>query len=261
MDRLSSDLELAAQRELGETPQVRRDAVEQLRKLLAEESQLQCPLDEEFLVKFLRGRKYRVEEAFENIRKYFRVRLEHADIFDNLLPSRIMFDAIFHQNKLVTLLKKPDSLGRGILLAKFGAWNPTVCPLNEYIRANLVVSECGLLNQMAQIAGVVGVADLDGLKMSHLLYYTPSEIKKIIKLIQVRFIGRDYEKLHELIPRDRLPEEYGGTLDPFDYDDYERSLRSQENYFVELARYGYRERHSQNESSDSERRDRQNIVV
>ncbi|XP_040076764.2 alpha-tocopherol transfer protein-like [Ixodes scapularis] len=266
-----------------------------------QESQLQCPLDEEFLVKFLRGRKYRVEEAFENIRKYFRVRLEHADIFDNLLPSRIMFDAIFHQNKLVTLLKKPDSLGRGILLAKFGAWNPTVCPLNEYIRANLVVSECGLLNKMAQIAGVVGVADLDGLKMSHLLYYTPSEIKKIIKLIQVsspfcmqecyplrikgiyvvnnpaffellfavaklflkpkllkrvRFIGRDYEKLHELIPRDRLPEEYGGTLDPFDYEDYERSLRSQEKYFVQLARYGYRERHSQNESSDSERRDR-----
>ncbi|KAM7292885.1 alpha-tocopherol transfer protein-like isoform X2 [Ixodes scapularis] len=185
MDRLSSELELAAQRELGETPQVRRDAVEQLRKLLSEESQLQCPLDEEFLVKFLRGRKYRVEEAFENIRKYFRVRLEHADIFDNLLPSRIMFDEIFHQNRLVSILKKPDSLGRGILLVKFGAWSPTVCPLNEYIRANLVVSECGLLNQMAQIAGVVGVADLDGLKMSHLLYYTPSEIKKIIKLIQV----------------------------------------------------------------------------
>ncbi|KAG0418863.1 hypothetical protein HPB47_004515 [Ixodes persulcatus] len=231
-----------------------------------------CPLDEEFLVKFLRGRKYRVEEAFENIRKYFRARLEHPDIFENLLPSRIMFDAIFHQNKLLTLLKKPDSLGRRILLVKFGAWNPTVCSLNEYIRANLVVSECGLLNQMAQIAGVVGVADLDGLTMSHLLYYTPSEMKKIIKLIQecyplrikgvyvvnnpalfellfavaklflkpkllkrFRIIGRDYEKLHELIPRDRLPEEYGGTLDPFDYDDYERNLRSQENYFVELA--------------------------
>ncbi|CAN8026933.1 unnamed protein product, partial [Ixodes persulcatus] len=284
MDRLSSDLKLAAQRELGETPQVRRDAVEQLRKLLAEEPELQCPLDEEFLVKFLRGRKYRVEEAFENIRKYFRARLEHPDIFVNLLPSRIMFDAIFHQNKLLTILKEPDSLGRRILLVKFGAWNPTVCSLNEYIRANLVVSECGLLNQMAQIAGVVGVADLDGLTMSHLLYYTPSEIKTIIKLIQecyplrikgvyvvnnpalfellfavaklflkpkllkrFRFIGRDYEKLHELIPRDRLPEEYGGTLDPFDYDDYERNLRSQENYFVELGRYGYRERHSQNE--------------
>ncbi|XP_040074147.1 alpha-tocopherol transfer protein-like isoform X1 [Ixodes scapularis] len=288
MDRMSSDLKIAAQRELGETLQVKRNAVEQLRKRLAEEPELQCPLDEEFLVKFLRGRKYRVEEAFENIRKYFRVRMDHADIFDNLLPSRIMFDTIFHQKKLVTILKKPDSLGRRILLVKFGAWDPQVCPLNEYFRAGIVVLECGLLNQMAQIAGVVGVADLDGLKISHLLYFTPSEIRKLIKLVQecyplrlkgvyvvnnpalfellfavaklflkpkllkrFRFIGRDYEKLHKLIPRDRLPEEYGGTLEPFDYEDYERSLRSQENYFVELGRYGYREKHSENESRDS----------
>ncbi|CAN8003237.1 unnamed protein product [Ixodes pacificus] len=285
MNRLSSDLKLAAQRELGETPEVRRDAVEQLRKLLAEEPELQCPLDEEFLVKFLRGRKYRVNEAFENIRKYFRVRLEHTDMFDNLLPSRIMFDAILRQKKLVTILKKPDTLGRRILVVKYGAWDPEVCPLNEYFRAGMVVAECGLLDQMAQIAGVVGVADLEGLKLSHLLYYTPSEIRKLIKLVQecfpvrlkgvyivnnpalfeplfavaklflktklltrFRFIGRDYEKLHKLIPRDRLPEEYGGTLDPFDYDDYERSLRSQENYFVELGRYGYKDRHSHNES-------------
>ncbi|CAN8003225.1 unnamed protein product, partial [Ixodes pacificus] len=120
MEGLPPDLKLVAKQELGETPQGRRDAVARLRTLVEEEPALQCPLDEEFLVKFLRGRKYRVEEAFEIIRKYFRVRLEYTDIFDNLLPSRIMFDAIFRRHKLLTVLKKPDSLGRRIILFKLG---------------------------------------------------------------------------------------------------------------------------------------------
>ncbi|CAN8003233.1 unnamed protein product [Ixodes pacificus] len=63
----------------------------------------------------------------------------------------------------------------------------------------------------------------------------------IMRLLPIHFIGRDYEKLHELIPRERLPEEYGGTLNNYDYDAFERGLRSMEVFFVELGEYGYRE--------------------
>ncbi|KAM7293410.1 alpha-tocopherol transfer protein-like [Ixodes scapularis] len=56
---------------------------------------------------------------------------------------------------------------------------------------------------------------------------------------RIHIIGRDYQKLHKLIPRERLPEEYDGTLEKYDYDDLERKLLSQENFFVELGSYGY----------------------
>ncbi|KAG0418861.1 hypothetical protein HPB47_004513, partial [Ixodes persulcatus] len=184
MEGLPPDLKLVAKQELGETPQGRRDAVAQLRTLVEKEPALQCPLDEEFLVKFLRGRKYRVEEAFEVIRNYFGVRLEYTDIFDNLLPSRIMFDAIFRRHKLLTVLKKPDSLGRRITIFKLGVWNPGVCSLNEFFRAVIVGAEYCLLDQRFQIAGVVAVVDLEGLSFSHLLHYTPKELRKTIKLGQ-----------------------------------------------------------------------------
>ncbi|CAN8026931.1 unnamed protein product, partial [Ixodes persulcatus] len=58
---------------------------------------------------------------------------------------------------------------------------------------------------------------------------------------RIHFIGRDYEKLHELIPREQLPEEYGGTLSNCDHDAFERGLRSMEEFFVKLSEYGHRE--------------------
>uniref|UniRef100_V5HKT9 Putative tocopherol alpha transfer protein n=1 Tax=Ixodes ricinus TaxID=34613 RepID=V5HKT9_IXORI len=235
MDGLPPDLKIVAKQELGETPEVRRDAVARLRTLVDEEPTLQCPLDEEFLVKFLRGRKYRVEEAFENIR----------------------------------------------------VWNPGVCSLNEFFRAVIVGTEYCLLDQRFQIAGVVAVVDLEGLNFSHLLHYTPKELRKTIKLGQecyplrikgiyfvnnpqvfqlmyavvklflnaklikrVHFIGHDYDQLHELVPRELLPEEYGGTLDNYDYDEFERDLLSTDTFFVELGKHGYREQRAQEESTE-----------
>ncbi|CAN7998720.1 unnamed protein product [Ixodes hexagonus] len=158
-----------------------------------------------------------------------------------------------------------------------GAWNPSVCPLNEFFRAAILATEWGLLSQTPQLAGVVGVADLEGLHFGHLHHYTPSELRKAVKLTQecypirlkgiyivnnppvfealfavvklfltpkllerIHFIGRDYDRLHKLIPREGLPEEYGGTLKNYDYDDFERSMRSTEEFFVELGKYGYR---------------------
>lgn len=297
MERISPDLEMVAKRELGETPQVKEDAVAQLRALLSEDPALHCPLDEDFLVKFLRSRKFHVRETLDIIRRYFRVRQEHTDIFDNLLPSRILYDAILHQNKLMTVPKKRDFLGRLIVIFKMGAWNPAVCSLNELFRLVLVGTECNLMDPTNQIAGIVGVVDLDGLHISHCLYFTPSEIRKAVKIMQdsyplrikgvyvinnppvfqliyalvrlllkpknrerLHVIGRDYEKLHTFVPREGLPTEYGGLLESYDYGELEAAYRSKEDIFVDLSRYGYQERQELKESVGSEQTDRQSAV-
>ncbi|XP_040074138.1 alpha-tocopherol transfer protein-like isoform X1 [Ixodes scapularis] len=275
--RMQLDFEAIAYEELGETPQLRRDTVLELRKLIHAQSDLRCPSDDAFLVKFLRARKHCVEEAFGTIQKYFRVRELHQDIFQDLLPSKVMFDAIVRQSKVLTLLEERDHLGRLVGVLKSGAWNPEVCSLNEVFRTGVVVGEYCLLDERTQIAGVVGIVDLKGLGFEHVRHYTPSVIKTSIQLCQdcypmrlkaiyivnnppifeviysiaklflkqklvdrIHFIGRDYEKLYELIPRERLPEEYGGTLNNYDFDAFERGLRSMEEFFVELSEYGYR---------------------
>ncbi|CAN8026930.1 unnamed protein product [Ixodes persulcatus] len=280
MERFPPDLMLIAKRELGETPQVKRDAVAQLRKLLAEELALKYPLDEEFLVKFLRCRKYRVKETLEVIRKYFRVRRKYTDIFDNLLPSRILFDEIFRQNKLISILKQPDAQGRLIVICKPG--NAKLSSSQHCFTVDLAlcrICELSCMDVSQKVDNSCMFAVHTIMIMEGLLLLSPSDcvrVKKIIvcrsKLLemyinfnfsntgilqflpwvvlidltfwdviffQIHIIGRDYEKLHKLIPRERLPKEYGGTLDEYDYDDLERNLLSQENFFVELGSYGY----------------------
>ncbi|CAN8026924.1 unnamed protein product [Ixodes persulcatus] len=70
---------------------------------------------------------------------------------------------------------------------------------------------------------------------------------KLIK--RVHFIGQDYNQLHELVPGELLPEEYGGTLDNYDYDEFERALLSTDTFFVELGKHGYREQRALEEST------------
>ncbi|XP_029848332.2 alpha-tocopherol transfer protein-like [Ixodes scapularis] len=277
MAELSPDLQLIAERELGETQQVKKEAVARLRTLLAEEPDLNCQTDEEFLVKFLRSRKYRVQDTFKIIRNYYQARTEYKEMFEDLLPSRIKFDEVLRKNKLVTILKECDPHGRRIIIFKFGAWNPSICTLDEFFRASIVTVEYFLLEERFQIAGVVVVVDEDELSLAHFRSYTPFVIRKFIKLVQdcypvrirgiyiinhppifevfyniakifmnrklvkrVRFIGRRYEELHKLIPAKQLPENYGGSMSSYDYDGFEKELQSKQEFFTQLSQYGYK---------------------
>ncbi|KAM7292877.1 alpha-tocopherol transfer protein-like [Ixodes scapularis] len=148
------------------------------------EPDLRCPSDDAFLVKFLRARKYSVEEAFSTIRKYFRVRKLHRDIFEDLRPSRVMFDAVFRRNKLAVVLDERDHLGRLVAILKFGAWKPDVCDVIDLFRIGVLGADYYLLDETTQIAGIVGILDLEGLSLKHFRHYTPSAVKKLIQLAQ-----------------------------------------------------------------------------
>ncbi|KAK8780188.1 hypothetical protein V5799_018475 [Amblyomma americanum] len=266
-----------ASRELGENIEVIMKSVEQLRRYISEEPWLECPTDEEFLVKFLRARKYDVEEASKTIRKYFRVKQETPEMFENLNPYAIPYDAACRKHRLVTVSRMRDSLGRGVVLLKIGAWNSRICSLNDFFRAGLVQVEWLLLHQDVQVRGVVFVLDFKGLSVYHITQYTPYFISKLLYLMQdcypirvkalfvinnpalfdilfgaakrfmkpkllqrVCLLGRDVAKLNTMLPRDVIPEQAGGTHESYDYDKLEKELQSKAKYFDDMNRYGYR---------------------
>ncbi|KAL3200634.1 hypothetical protein MRX96_012916 [Rhipicephalus microplus] len=257
---MTADLEEMARLELGETPEVKAKSVEQLRRLLSEEPWLECPTDEEFLVKFLRARKYDVEEALKNIRKYFRVKQETREMFDNLNPYSVPFR--------LHMSRAPPS---------HSAWNSRMCSLIDYFRVSLVQVEWLLFQQDVQIRGVVFVLDFKGLSVYHITQYTPYFMSKLLYLMQdcypirvkalyvthnpalfdilfaaakrfmkpkllqrVRLLGHDLEKLHSLLPADVIPQEAGGTHESYDYDKLEKDLQSNAKFFDDISRYGYR---------------------
>ncbi|XP_065292340.2 alpha-tocopherol transfer protein-like isoform X2 [Dermacentor albipictus] len=271
-------LDDVARRELGETPAVKQTALEELRQLISGDPSLNCPTDDDFLVKFLRARKYDTQFAFENIKKYFKVRRDRPELFEDLTPSSIPFDVVCRKHQLLTVSRHTDPLGRMVFLTKIGSWNSEICSLNDYFRVGLALCEYFLLREDFQVRGIVAIVDLKGLNVYHLPYYTPSVIRTLVSLVQdcfplrlkkvyiinnppifdflfaiaktflkaklakrIRLFGYNLTELHQLVPDDVISKEHEGTNESFNYDQLERELKTAENFFQALSSYGYRE--------------------
>ncbi|KAL1430463.1 hypothetical protein MTO96_014908 [Rhipicephalus appendiculatus] len=256
-----ASIEDVALRELGETPTIRQTALSELRQLISGEPSLNCPTDDAFLLKFLRARKYDTQATFKNVKKYFKVRTDHPDMFKDLTPSSVPFDTVCRKHRLVTVSRHRDPAGRIAVLLRAGAWNADICSLNDFIRVCLVLLEHYLLLEETQVRGFVVAIDLKGLSIYHLAHYTPSVIRTTTGLVQncmpirpqgfyvinnppifdffyyfikiflkaklverIRLFGYDLKDLPQLVPDDVIPDEHGGTNESYDYDPLEREL-------------------------------------
>jgi len=52
---------------------------------------LQTPLDEDFLLLFLRARKFNTGRALDLITSYYTIRQEHCDLFSNFTPQSVSY--------------------------------------------------------------------------------------------------------------------------------------------------------------------------
>ncbi|XP_049521624.1 alpha-tocopherol transfer protein-like isoform X2 [Dermacentor silvarum] len=243
-------------------------------KTIRGEPSLYCPTDDAFLVKFLRARKYDAQSAFDNIKKYFEVRRDHPEVFKDLTPSCIPFHVVCRKHRLLRVSRSTDSLGRMVVLNKIGAWNTDICTLNDYFRVGAAGLEYLLLRQDVQIKGIVCIVDLKGLNVYHLAHYTPSVIRKLLKIVQdslplrlkriyiinnppifdllftivkaflkakllkrTRLFGYNLEELHHLVPDDVIPEGCGEKDESNHFDHWE----SAESFYQAMGSYGYRE--------------------
>lgn len=266
----------ATEDDLCETADLREKCLAELRRLLEGDVSLAFPDNDAFLLKFLRARKYNVEDAFTNVQNYFRMRLEEPEILENLMPSTVPYDVVCRQNKLLAISRKRDSHGRAVALLRIGAWNTDICSINELLRTCVLVADWFLLQEEAQKRGVVYVLDFKGLGAHHVMQCTPSVCKKAIKILQdcypvrpkafyviynsavfdvifaiakvflkqktadrIHLLGYDLENLQELVPLDVIPDEAGGTFESYDYDELENDLLSSNDYFEDINRYGY----------------------
>ncbi|XP_072143720.1 alpha-tocopherol transfer protein-like [Dermacentor andersoni] len=198
--------------ELGETAEVKVRCLSRLRELIAGDKPLLCPMDDKFLVKFLRARKYSEEAAFKNIQKYFRVKQTSGDFFKNLSPYTVPLSAVLPDHKLMMVSKRKDPEGRRVAVIKLGrmrrhsktvcseigqssstyfgaplfpgSWNTGVCSVTDLMRSALVMAEWALLDEETQVRGVVCVFDLKNLRIMHMAHFTPGFVKKTAHIMQ-----------------------------------------------------------------------------
>ncbi|KAL1474295.1 hypothetical protein MTO96_038086, partial [Rhipicephalus appendiculatus] len=134
------------------------------------ETQLKCPDNDAFLVKFLRARKYNVDSAFKNIKKYFK-EAQASHSVSRERPQR-----------------------RAIVLLNLGTWNTDICKLDDFFRVGTALVEHLLLDDEVQLKGVIFVMDFKNLGLYHLTQYTIPVIKRLFSLMQASetFAFSDY---------------------------------------------------------------------
>lgn len=84
-----------AYEELNEKPEWRMRDIEAVRDLCLNTPGLNSCLDDAFLVRFLRARKFEYDGTVELICNYYKQRGQHPAIFENFKPSSIKVSPYF----------------------------------------------------------------------------------------------------------------------------------------------------------------------
>ncbi|XP_062871634.1 alpha-tocopherol transfer protein-like [Trichomycterus rosablanca] len=264
---LTPELEAKAREELQEKPEWRLRDVQALRDMiLKEHPNLRTRLDDTFLLRFLRARKFDYDRALQLLLNYHSSRRAWPEVFQDLRPSTVK-----HVLELgfLTVLPRPDPQGRYILCLRPGKWTPNDYPFVDNIRAIYLTLEKLIQPEETQVNGIVILVDYTGVGLSQASNPGPLLAKKVVSILQdgfpirikavniineprifkgifaiirpflkekmaERYVlhGSDLSSLHRVIPRSVLPQEYGGVDGRLDMTAWSRTLLEAEEEFV-----------------------------
>ncbi|KAF7261745.1 hypothetical protein EG68_00628 [Paragonimus skrjabini miyazakii] len=140
-------------------------------------------LSDGFLLRFLRARKFDLNNALHSYRLYYETRTLYPDIFSNLRPSCVQH--VFTEC-VVARLPSPNDVDCPVLYFQPGRWDPDSWPPTDLFRANILMVEELLLRCPAtQVHGVVILVDLTDLAWRHGVHMIgPSFIRRAARFIQ-----------------------------------------------------------------------------
>ncbi|XP_076786308.1 alpha-tocopherol transfer protein-like isoform X2 [Arvicanthis niloticus] len=258
---LTEDLVTKAREELQEKPEWRLRDVQALRDMVRKEyPYLSTSLDDAFLLRFLRARKFDYDRALQLLVNYHGCRRSWPEVFSNLRPSALK-DVL--NSGFLTVLPHTDPRGCHVLCIRPDRWIPSNYPITENIRAVYLTLEKLIQSEETQVNGIVILADYKGVSLSKASHFGPFIAKKDgfpirIKAVHVvneprifkgifaiikpflkekianRFFlhGSNLNSLHTNLPRNILPKEYGGTAGELDTASWNAVLLASEEDFV-----------------------------
>lgn len=147
--KLSPEVLERAKAELHEDPDRVESLIIDLRARLEETAGYHGRLDDEFLLRFIRYRKFNLEMAQERIVRYYAVRNEQPDIFTNFVPSSI---AHMLQDGVVGVLANRDKEGRRVVIYRPGRWNYKNFPISDLIKTISIVNEYLMAEEETQVS-------------------------------------------------------------------------------------------------------------
>ncbi|XP_006839333.1 PREDICTED: alpha-tocopherol transfer protein-like isoform X2 [Chrysochloris asiatica] len=230
---LTEELVTKAREELQEKPEWRLRDVQALRDMVRKEyPNLSTSLDDAFLLRFLRARKFDYDRALQLLVNYHSCRRSWPEVFTDLKPSALK-DAL--ASGFLTVLPHTDPRGCQILCIRPDRWTPSSYPITENIRAIYLTLEKLIQSEETQDGFPIRIKAVHGVNEPRIFKGIFAIIKPFLKeKIANRFFlhGSDLNSLHTSLPRSILPKEYGGTAGELDITAWNEALLASEEDFV-----------------------------
>lgn len=179
--QLTPELIIRAEKEVNEKDSWRVRDIEALRDMLLAESSLKTPLDDCFLLRFLRARRFDYDGAFCLLCDYYRLHRSNPELFPPVANLKPLFEA----NLLSTVTGGRSNLDESVFLLRLGRWDPRKFSFDDILAAAIKVMEwLTAEDDVAQINGIVSVIDMTGFGWSQLRKFGPGLAKKCIFIME-----------------------------------------------------------------------------
>lgn len=237
-----------AKEELREDETVRTQSLSQFREWIAKHPHIKkCRTDAQFLLRFLRTKKFSIPVACELLEKYLTVRQLFPNWFQKLDINDPELEAIIDSGYLFPLPNR-DEQGRRIIFSCASKFDAARFTSAQMARTHAMVVESLLDEEESQVAGYCYITDEAGLTMNHISLWSLLDLKKMSKCIQVSspmrhkethflnipsfankviefalsltseklkkrmFLDKNVEELKSRVKPELLPLEYGGSI-------------------------------------------------
>ncbi|GAB6020057.1 hypothetical protein CHUAL_014110 [Chamberlinius hualienensis] len=209
--------------------------------------------DEQFVLMFLRGCKFDIDKTKKKITAYYRNRLICPKWWDDREITNELINLSHHQT--VTLLDDEEPHLPSVEIFRFSKFGPNLSNLDKYFKLYSIGLEVILRRPNTQLNGHIMICDFKdyplwlipqfmSLRLAKNYYETfylaaPIMVKKVIGLncpfmahiflnhlmkpflsekLKSRIVlyGSQWPNLTDHVPKEMLPEEYGGTAGPIE---------------------------------------------
>ncbi|XP_050530654.1 clavesin-1-like [Daktulosphaira vitifoliae] len=273
METMQNEWILKVKKEINEPENVQKP-IQQLRELIKGEINLNSRLDDGFLLKFLRPKKFNVTESFHLIQRYYKAKKKESLLFNVSLEKSVIRRHL--ETGATTVLHKRDHEGRRVFIIQISKLLRDIS-LEDIAKVNHMMFELLTEESETQMAGMVIIIDCKGFNFyNHYKYLSPYFAKRGANILQdkfpirfegvhfvnepvhaftlysiikpflkeklrsrVHFHGSNLDSLYECIDKNLLPENFGGTL-VHDPNIWVQKFLNSRRYFDDMKQYGYK---------------------
>ncbi|XP_054714911.1 alpha-tocopherol transfer protein-like isoform X2 [Uloborus diversus] len=228
--------------------------------------------DDDYLLLFLRARKFDCDSAFNLLQNFYTIRSKYPDLLQPISKIEPLL-----RKGAYCVLPYRDEEGRAINVTSISAWDPDVYSFWDVLAALLIAAASTVYDPVTQINGFIFICDVQGFSKKHFLEmsslkklsvfssimndYNPIRLKKILvvntpQLVEsfcmlmkpllsqklgdrVQLIGSDMNELHQFLDPAILPQEYGGKLPSLDFHKFSRIVHDREEYINYIRQFDF----------------------